>query len=60
MGGIPVARTKLARTKLVHTFMECQLPTHLPCTDYFNPSMKGVQKNHFAIEWKEKDNMSMN
>ena len=55
MGGIPVARTKL-----VHTLMECLLPTHLPCTDYFNPSMKSVQKINFAMKWEEKDNMSIN
>ena len=55
MGGISVARTKL-----VHTFIECLLPTHLPCTDYFNPSMKSVHKINFAMKWEEKDNMSMN
>ena len=53
LGGIQVVRTKLGRTKLVHTFMECLLPTHLPYTDYFNPSIKSVQKK-LILQWNGK------
>ena len=53
-GGYPIAPTKLAWLNLVHTFMVCLLSAHLPCTHYFNPIMKSVQKINFAMKWEEK------